>query len=329
MKRASAPTLVPNARTTSGTLVPLGYDQPLYLLPFDHRHSYVTGMFQFTGQLTPDQRAAITESKQVIYDGFRLALAQGVPFADAGILIDEEFGAEILRDATTNGYVTAVSTEKSGSAEFEFEYGEDFASHIAAFKPTFAKALVRFNPEGDADLNRRQTARLKQLSDYCRAVRQPFMFELLVPPTAAQLAQAHGFKTTFDLLVRPPLMLQAIRALQDAGIEPDVWKIQGLERRSDCEHIVATARRNGRSKVGCIVLGHDAEEAQVVRWLETAATVRGFIGFAVGRTTFWNAVAAYVAKQVTRAEAVSLVARRYREWVSVFQRARASQLRTA
>jgi myo-inositol catabolism protein IolC len=306
-----------------------GYDQPLYLLPFDHRQSYVTGMFHFNGPLTPDQRETVTDSKEVIYGGFRQALDHGVPAAAAGILIDEEFGADIARDAIRNGYVTALSTGKSGSAEFEFEYGPEFASHIAAFRPTFAKALCRFNPEGDADLNRRQTTRLKQLSDYCRAVRQPLMLELLVPPTAAHLAQAHGFQTTFEVLIRPALTLQAIRALQDAGVEPDVWKVQGLDRRSDCEHIVATVRRSGRSKVGCIVLGHDAGEDQVMRWLETAASVPGFIGFAVGRTTFWHAIAGYVAKQVTRAEAVSLVARRYREWVTVFERVRALRVRTA
>ena len=306
-----------------------GYDRPLYLLPFDHRHSYVTGMFQFDGPLTRGQREVVTDSKQVIYEGFRQALGFGVPVAAAGILIDEEFGADILRDATRNGYVTALATGKSGSAEFEFEYGEQFASHIATFKPTFAKALVSFNPEGDADVNRRQTTRLKQLSDYCHAVRQPFMLELLVRPTAAHLAQAHGFQTTFEALMRPALMLQAIRALHDAGVEPDIWKVQGLDRRSDCEHIVATVRRNGRSNVSCIVLGHDAVEDQVMRWLETAASVPGFIGFAVGRTTFWHAIAAYVAKQVTRAEAVALVARRYHEWVAVFERARGVRVRTA
>jgi len=330
MERTSALALLPNAsQSLRRTTMRPGYDQPLYLLPFDHRHSYVTGMFHSNGPLTPDQREAVTDSKEVIYAGFREALRNGVPVAAAGILVDEEFGADILRDATRNGYVTVLSTEKSGSAEFEFEYGEEFASHIASFSPTLAKALVRFNPEGDADVNRRQTERLKHLSDYCRAVRQPFMVELLVPPTAAQLAQAHGFQTTFDLLTRPALMLQAIRTLQDAGIEPDVWKVQGLDRRSDCEHIVATARRNGRSKVGCIVLGHDSGDDQVMRWLETAASVPGFIGFAVGRTTFWHAIAGYVAKQVTRGEAVSLVARRYREWVAVFEQARALRVRTA
>lgn len=306
-----------------------GYDQPLYLLSFDHRHSFATGMFHLSAPLTADQRAAVTDSKEVIYDGFRQALGAPVPLASAGILIDEEFGAAILRDAGRNGYVTAVSTEKSDSTELEFEHGAEFSSHIAAFTPTFAKALVRYNPEGDAAVNQRQTARLKQLSDYCRAVRQRFMVELLVPPTAAQQDRVEAFEKTYDLFLRPALTVQTIRMLQDAGIEPDVWAIQGFTRRSDCEHVILTVRRNGRSEVGCIVRANDAGAEQVVRWLETAASVPGFIGFAVGRTTFRYAIAAYASKQVTRQQAGSLIARRYHEWVTVFERARARRVRTA
>src|SRR5438105_14607599 len=153
----------------------LGYNQPLYLLPFDHRHSYLTGMFHAAPPLTMDQRQAVIDSKWVIYDGFRQALQGGVPGDFAGILVDEEFGADILLDARSNGYVTALSTEKSGSDEFEFEYGDAFAQHIEIFRPTFAKALVRFNPEGDAALNERQTSRLKRLSDYCRGAGQKLM----------------------------------------------------------------------------------------------------------------------------------------------------------
>ena len=61
----------------------------------------------------------------------------------------------------------------------------------------------------------------------------------------------------------------------------------------------------------------------VVRWLETAAGVPGFIGFAVGRTTFWEAIAAYEAGENTSEEAVEFIAARFREWVDVFERARA------
>jgi myo-inositol catabolism protein IolC len=300
----------------------LGYKRPLYLLPFDHRHSYLTGMFHFTPPLTGEQHRAVTESKQLIYDGFRQALVEGVPSTSAGILVDEEFGAAILRDAARNGYVTALSTEKSGSDEFEFEYGTEFVEHIEAFDPTFAKALVRYNPEGDAALNRRQTDRLKQLSDYCREAGRLFMFELLVPATKAQEERVEGDAAAYDLRMRPGLMLQAMRRMQDAGVEPDVWKIEGLDRREDCERAVATARQEGRHEVGCIVLGRGVDEKKVTHWLATAASVPGFIGFAVGRTTFWEPVADFVAKRATRREAAFRIAQRYRGWADIFERVR-------
>jgi myo-inositol catabolism protein IolC len=302
----------------------LGYPRPLYLLPFDHRHSYVTGMFKFTPPLTADEHDAVADSKQVIYEGFRHALGGDLPTGHAGILLDEEFGAGILHDAKAKGYVTALSTEKSGVDEFEFEYGSAFGAHIAAFDPTFVKVLVRYNPEDDAPLNERQTVRLTELSEYCRTAGRRFMFELLVPATQAQLDRVQADRPTYDLRVRPELMLRTIRALQEAGVEPDVWKIEGLERREDCERVVAIARRGGRSDVGCIVLGRGADEHKVVRWLTVAAAVPGFIGFAVGRTTFWDAVADYVGKRATRAEAVARIAQRYRKWAAIFARAQAS-----
>ena len=114
------------------------------------------------------------------------------------------------------------------------------------------------------------------------------MFELLVPAEKAQLDRLKGDKKAYDLELRPGLMVQAIEQLQDAGVEPDVWKIEGLDRREDCEKIVAAARRGGRDKVGCIILGRGEDDEKVHEWLATAAEVPGFIGFAVGRTDFWE-----------------------------------------
>src|SRR5262249_17264977 len=156
--------------------------------------------------------------------------------------------------------------------EFDFEYGADFAKHVEAIQPTFCKVLVRYNPEGDTALNQRQTARLKQLSDYLHGKSQSgFMFELLVPAEKAQLDRIRGDKQAYDVEIRPPLMVQAIQQLQDAGVEPDVWKIEGLDRREDCEQVVAAARRGGRDKVGCIILGRGEDDKRVHEWLTTAA----------------------------------------------------------
>ena len=299
----------------------VGYDRPLYILPFDHRGTFLAKMLGAKGPPTAEETAAIAAMKQVIYDGFRAAIAGGVPQQRAGILVDEQFGADILRDAAARGYTTALTVEKSGQDEFDFEYGDAFAAHIEAFRPTFAKVLVRYNHECDPALNERQRSRLKRLSHYLHNSGTLFMFELLVPPIPAQLDQVHGDRKAFDRDLRPALMVRSIRELQEAGIEPDVWKIEGLERRGDCERVSAAARGGGRERVGCIVLGRGEDDRKVREWLATAAAVPGYIGFAVGRTTFWDALTDWRAGRSTRAEAVEAIARRYQEWVEIFQNA--------
>jgi myo-inositol catabolism protein IolC len=298
----------------------LGFDKPLYILPFDHRGSFQTKLFGWTGPLTMDQTAQIAASKQVIYDGFKAALRAGVPEQKAAILVDEQFGAAILHDARAHGYTTACPVERSGQAEFDFQYGEEFAEHIEAVHPAFCKVLVRYNPEGDQALNTRQAARLKRLSDYLHSKSSSlFMFELLVPAEKAQLARLEGYQKAYDLGLRPELMAETIEQLQNVGVEPDVWKIEGLDRRKDCEKIVAAARRDGRYKVGCIILGRGEDDQKVHEWLSTASAVPGFIGFAVGRTSFWDALVDWRAKKITREDAVNSIARRYREFVDTFE----------
>ena len=299
----------------------LGFDKPLYILPFDHRGSFQTKMFGWNGELTPEQTAEIAAAKRVIYDAFRWSISADVPKDKAGILVDEQFGAAILRDAAAEGFTTACPAEKSGQDEFDFEYCDNFGKHIEAFHPTFCKVLVRYNPEGDKSLNRRQSDRLKRLSDYLHSGKSQsrFMFELLVPAERCQLAQLKGDKRAYDLEVRPRLMAQTIEELQDAQVEPDVWKIEGLDRREDCEKIVASARRGGRAAVGCIILGRGEDDAKVREWLTVAATVPGFIGFAVGRTSFWNPLVDWRANRITRDAAVVEIARRYREFVEILR----------
>jgi myo-inositol catabolism protein IolC len=160
----------------------VGYNRPLYILPFDHRGSFQTGLFGWKGGLGAEQIARIVAAKQVVYQGFKTALTDGVPKDRAGILVDEQFGAAILADALKAGIITAAPAEKSGQAEFDFDYGADFGRHIEAVNPTFCKVLVRYNPGGDAAMNARQAERLRRLSEYLHDHDRLFMFELLVPP---------------------------------------------------------------------------------------------------------------------------------------------------
>ncbi len=302
-----------------------GYTKQLYILPFDHRSSYISGLFNWKEPLNVEQTDAVAHSKSIIYDGFKKAILTKIPKEAVGILVDEQFGVGILRDAVSNGYIAAASVEKSGQDEFDFAYGEDFGKHIEEVNPTFSKVLVRYNPEGDAAMNKAQTERLKRLSDYLQKSGRLFMFELLVPAEPAQLDKVDHDKNAYDLRLRPSLMVRAIHDLQEAGIEPDVWKIEGLDQREDCQKIVEVARRDGRDNVGLIVLGRGAERDHVADWLKTAASVPGFIGFAVGRTSFWNPLIDFEAKKISEDQASDQIAHNFEEWISIFEEGRPSK----
>ncbi|HXF56253.1 MAG TPA: DUF2090 domain-containing protein [Actinomycetota bacterium] len=296
----------------------LGYTEPLYILAFDHRGSFQKKLMGIAGAPTPEEAARIADAKRVIFEGFERAVAEGAPREAAGVLVDEQFGADIARAARAQGYRFAMPVEKSGQDEFDFEYGEAFGQHIESFDPTFAKVLVRYNPEGDRELNARQTARLRTLSEWLRERGRKFLFELLVPPTPHQLERVGGDQGRFDREVRPELMVRAIAELQEGGVEPDVWKIEGLDRREDCERVARQVRGGGRSAVSCVVLGRGADEAAVVRWLRAGAAVEGYVGFAIGRTIWWDPLKAWLGGELDRAEAAKQVAQNYLRMIEVY-----------
>ncbi|HZA20460.1 MAG TPA: DUF2090 domain-containing protein [Actinomycetota bacterium] len=299
----------------------LGYEGKLYILAFDHRGSFQKKMFGITGDPSPEETERIGDAKRVIFEGFKRALEEGAPKDAAGILVDEQFGASAAREAKSLGYILAMPVEKSGQDEFDFEYGEEFGSHIEQFDPTFTKVLVRWNPEGDQDMNRRQGDRLKRLSDWLHERDRKFLFELLVPATDAQLESVGGDSDRYDKELRPELMRQTIEQIQSAGIEPDIWKIEGLDKREDCEAVAALVRSGGREGVACVVLGRGADDSAVDHWLRQGAGVPGYVGFAIGRTIWWDALKGTLDGSLPREDAAKQIATNYRRFIDVYESA--------
>src|SRR5918996_1491301 len=144
----------------------LGYDGKLYILAFDHRGSFQKKMFGIQGDPTPEQTETIADAKRLIFEGMELAVQRGVDASAAGVPVDEQFGSDIPARAKRANLVLAMPVEKSGQDEFDFQYGADFGAHIDKFDVDFAKVLVRYNPEGDAEMNQRQLRRLKELAGW-------------------------------------------------------------------------------------------------------------------------------------------------------------------
>jgi myo-inositol catabolism protein IolC len=290
----------------------LGYDEQLYILAFDHRGSF---------EKMVGDPAKVPGAKQLIWEGFQHAVASGVPKDQAGILVDAQYGADVARAARAGGFKLAMPVEKSGQNEFDFEYGEQFGEKIEEFDPDFSKVLVRYNPEGDAEMNARQTARLRRLSEWLHERRRKFLFELLVPAEPAQLERVGGSTDRYDTELRAELMLETILQLQNGGVEPDIWKIEGLDDRVACREIAQLARREGREHVSCVVLGRGASDAKVDEWLRAGAGLDGYIGFAIGRSIFSESVKAYAADPdgFDRESAIAKIADNYRRFIDVYE----------
>jgi myo-inositol catabolism protein IolC len=301
----------------------LGYDHKLYILAFDHRGSFQKKFFGIDGEPDSEQTAIIADAKHLLAAGSRHADGAGAATSATGVLVDEQFGSSVPQEAREKGLKLAMPAERSGQNMFDFQYGEDFGEHIERFDPDFVKVLVRYNPDGNAEENRVQLGKLKQLSSWLKKNDRKFLFELLVPAEDAQLESVGGDSDRYDAELRPELMRRAISDIQDFGIEVDIWKIEGVDERSDCEMLVEQSRSGGRDGVVCVVLGRGANDEKVDQWLQAAAPVDGFVGFAIGRSIWWDPLKAYVDGKIERSAGARKIAENYLRFVSVYERAKA------
>ena len=297
----------------------LGYPGRLFILAFDHRGSFKKKMFGITNE-TAEDTLLLRDAKMLVWDGFARAHAAGLP-EGAGILVDEEMGTEVARKATEMKIPFAMPVERSGQDVFDFEYDEKFGDHIAAFEPTFAKVLVRWNPDDATDVKSLQGERLARLGDWLHSTGRRFLFELLVPASERQLEKVGGDAHEYDIRLRPELMLEVITELRAAGVEPDIWKIEGIDSAEACRHIADLTRAGGRDAVKCVVLGRGADDTRVDHWLRTGSPIPGFAGFAIGRSIWWDAVEQWRDRAINRDAAADKIATAYRRFVDVYEEA--------
>jgi myo-inositol catabolism protein IolC len=298
----------------------LGYDGKLYILAFDHRGSFQKQMFGIKGDPNPEETETIADAKRLIFEGMLKAVDQGAEAGATGVLVDEQFGSDIPERAHEQHLKLAMPVEKSGVEEFDFQYGEDFPAHIEEFPTDFSKVLVRYNPDGDAEMNKRQLGRLKRLADWLHANDRKFLFELLVPATDEQMSSVGGDSNRYDAELRPELMRRAIEDTQNVGCEVDVWKIEGVDEQSDAAMLAEQARTGeGREGVTCVLLGRGASTEKVEHWLREAAPVDGFVGFAIGRSIWWDALKGFLADELDRETAAKQIAENYLHFVRVYE----------
>ncbi len=296
------------------------HDDPLFILAMDHRESFGKSLFNVKDDHPePAQVAAMKAAKQLIFQGL-LAALPSVTSGRAGVLVDERYGQEVIDAARSSGQplVLAAPVEASGHDWFTLEWGDKWLEHVEAVKPDYAKVLIRDNPDFDAARREEQFAGLAQVCGGLREAAVPLLYELLVPATDAQLDQAGHDATAYDRDIRPGLVARVIADNQAHGIEPALWKVEGLETVDAARQVAEQAKADGRT-ADLIVLGRDAPAERLDRWLEVASQVEEFVGFAIGRSIWEYVVSKYEASDhddAARTEARNMIAERYLGFVA-------------
>jgi myo-inositol catabolism protein IolC len=266
-------------------------EHPLLMLAADHRGTFERHLYGLTRPPAPAQAALISEDKLMIYQALIDAVRQLPSEARPGLLVDEQYGNGVASlVAATGGRISlAMPIEASGEQWLCPAYGKDWRAHAARFACDYYKVLVRDNPGLDRDQRSRQADLLAEISQWSADGDRTLLVEVLVPPVPDNLSAVGGDIARYEREVRPELMVAVIEYLQDRGVAPRLWKLQGLDRRDDALAVANAARRGGRN-AECIVLGQHADHDKLRHWLRVAAQTPGFAGFAIGRSIWWNAL---------------------------------------
>ncbi len=300
------------------------HDDPLFILAMDHRASFGKTLFEVKND-DPDaaEVTAMESAKHLMFEGLQVALPS-VPYGRIGVLVDERYGQSVIQAVRASGQplVLAVPVEASGHDWFTLEWGDRWLEHVEAVRPDYAKVLVRDNPDFDAADREAQFSRLAQVSAGLRGVDVPLLYELLVPATAAQLEAAGHDAAGYDRDIRPGLVAAVIADNQAHSVEPALWKVEGLETVEAARQVAEQAKAGGRA-ADLIVLGRDAPAERLDHWLEVASQVSAFVGFAIGRSIFQDAVRDYEASdrgEAAASRARDQVAERYLGFVAQWKR---------
>jgi myo-inositol catabolism protein IolC len=164
----------------------------------------------------------------------------------------------------------------------------------------------------------RQQQKLEILSNYCHQNSHKFLLEVLVTPTEQQLKDVGGNSERYDIETRPNLTAKAIEELQNASVEPDIWKIEGMENEDSYKVVALQAQKGERENVGIVILGRAENQEKVEKWIKAGNKIEGVIGFAVGRTIFWNPLTEYKNGKIEKEKVIETISNNFLHFFRIF-----------
>jgi 5-dehydro-2-deoxygluconokinase len=286
--------------------------EKLCILPFDHQ----TGLwkaFGWTVPITLEQEILMEQTRMIIYQGYLKSLEMGVIKQETAILTDDNYGRKVIEQAKKDNVPVIYTLEKSGQPYLLFNH-ENWQEKISEIQPDWIKTLVRYNPLNDPGHLQITRENLLLVSNFAKEHTIGFMIEPLVPPTPEQ-----SENNDYDHQLRPDLTVQMIHEIYNAGIFPNIWKIEGSDT-TEFYKKSADAIASHDSNARIVVLGRNETLDQVGQWLTVGGENDSVIGFAVGRTVFLDAIKKFIAGEYTDQQAIDQISENYFKLYQTFSK---------
>ena len=289
----SDPNILTNSRLLrlhQRTILGKPRNYPLQVLAFDHRTQFEDSCKQHN---QPTSR--ITEFKSLVFEGFK-KVATERPDLPLALLVDPQYGADILQDSAYASYSVGAPIEQAGSYPVEWLCGEELHEHLLS-RPSewFVKVLWHYHTDLPATEKERQLIQLKRLEEICQLLDRRLMLELILPAHLSQDGNA---------------MAAAIDEVYEAQITPFWWKIMALDTKMEWQHVTAALDRHD-SEAGIIVLGKNAPLETFPAWFKTLRSTPHTCGFAIGRSIFWKPWESFVSGSMAPDEIPSIIEKNY------------------
>ncbi|MEN2741639.1 DUF2090 domain-containing protein [Microbacterium sp. X-17] len=285
---------------------------PILMAAFDHAaefHEAASGGLSEPGQSV----AQTTRAKELVFEGIRQAVDAGVPREHAAVLLDDKYAQGLMSRAREAGIAFSIPVD-SPTGHVVLQPG--WQDILLRNQPDWAKPLLFLNVEGDAIDNHRQLESTLVLQRWLQEHGGQLLVEILIPPEPAQLDRVGGDLSRYRLELIPDLVVAAMESVQQAGIRPNLWKVEAAASVDGARKIGQAAVASG---VDCLILGSGESLETVGDWLAVGKTIPGYRGFAVGRTIWQEPVETW-AHDKDDEQLRSEVARRYTYLATAFTR---------
>jgi len=278
----------------------------LAILAFDHR-----AQLEDLAAAAGKKEDSIVRFKQLVAEAF--AKTKVTNF-QPGIIVDDRFGADVLFQLTGKDYWIARPIELPRAIPLEFEGSADVGMTLRAWPESHVvKCLVFYHPDDPADLKKNQQQQLLRLFDAARGTQHELLLEIIPPPGKPGGAG---------------VIAKAMQEIYDLGIKPDWWKLPPPDK-AGWREIGNTIQRNDPVCRGVLLLGLEAPEAELAKSFVAAVHEPWCKGFAVGRSIFGDAAAAWFSGKLDDKGVVEQVALRYRRLIDLWQQRSLAPAKTA